>query len=179
MPVNKIKILAVSGSLRDNSSNTSILRMMSANAPANVDIILYKGLCELPHFIPTPDDLNSPEPVKDWRRQIREADAVLICTPEYAFGVPGVLKNALDWTVSSGDFDNKAVAIITASSSGDKAHASLLLTFQALNAKIAEGGTLLISFIRSKMDEKGEVSDPATLQSLQSLLGVLIKAINK
>jgi chromate reductase len=106
-------------------------------------------------------------------------DAVLICTPEYAFGVPGTLKNALDWTVSSGELVNKPLALITASTGGDKAHAAFLQIFTALSAKIPEDGALLIPFIRSKINAAGEISDAATLDAIQRVMDALILSTSK
>ena len=177
--VDKIKILAISGSLRTNSSNTNILRVMASMAPENVEVVLYEGLAGLPHFNPVLDDENSSAPVKEFRHLLSSAHGVIICTPEYAFGVPGSLKNALDWTVSSGEFTNKPVAVITASLAGEKAHAALLQIFTALSSKIAEGAELLIPFIRTKLNEKGEVSDPQTLASLRSVLKAFLAAVEK
>jgi chromate reductase, NAD(P)H dehydrogenase (quinone) len=171
----KIKILAISGSLRSTSSNNVIVKELSLMAGAGVEFIIYDGLGNMPLFN---DSNDAPQPVADLRRQLAEADGILICTPEYAFGVPGVLKNAIDWTVSSGEFDNKPVAVIAAATGGDKALASLLLTFRALSANIAEGATLLISFVRSKLDENGKVKDPATRQAMQSVLEKLVSVIN-
>jgi chromate reductase len=99
--------------------------------------------------------------------------------PEYAFGIPGSLKNALDWTVSSGELTNKPVTVITASLSGEKAHASLLQVFTALSSKVDERATLLISFIRAKLNEKGEVSDQQTLAALRSVLDAFLASIEK
>lgn len=177
--VNKIKILAISGSLRTNSSNTNILRALAAMAPENVEVFLYEGLADLPHFNPVLDDENSSEPVKELRHLLASSHGVIICTPEYAFGVPGSLKNALDWTVSSGEFTNKPVSVITASLSGEKAHAALLQIFTALSSKISEEATLLIPFIRTKLNDKGEVSDPQTLASLQSVLKAFLAGIEE
>lgn len=177
MPTNLKTILAISGSLRAHSSNTAILHLLTKLAPATVAIKIYEGIGSLPHFSPELDGDNAPEVVNDFRRQVRAADGVLICTPEYAFGVPGVLKNALDWTVGSADFDQKPVAVITASLSGEYAHQSLLLTFKALNAKMIEDATLLIPFIRSKMDANGNVKDAATLESLQGVADALAKSL--
>jgi len=90
---------------------------------------IYGGLDDLPHFSPDRDGDDPPRSVGRLRELLRTADGVLIGTPEYAFGVPGALKNALDWTVSSGEFDGKPVAAISASplyTGGAKAHASLL-----------------------------------------------------
>ena len=94
------KILAISGSLRAGSSNTALLRAAQALAPAGATVELYAGLAELPHFNP---DLEGHEPdsVHALRASLRAADAVLFSSPEYAHGVPGSLKNMLDWVVGS------------------------------------------------------------------------------
>jgi NAD(P)H-dependent FMN reductase len=175
MNKNKINILAIPGSLRTTSSSNAILKVVAGMAPENVAFKIYDGLSGLPHFN---DSENIPASVESFHRLIREADGILICTPEYAFGVPGSLKNALDWTVGSGDFVNKPVALVTASRVGDKAHASLLQTLTAISADIAEGGTLLISFVRSKLNGKGEVTDMATEMALQEVLNALLTKIN-
>ena len=167
------KILALSGSLREGSSNNIILHLVAEMVPPTVNFTIYKGLATIPAF----DDTDN-ESVNQFRKLVREADGVLICTPEYAFGVPGALKNALDWTVSTGDFDKKQVALITASSAGDKAHASLLNTLTALGTNIVEGGTLLISFIRAKLKD-GQFSDNGTEEAVKGVVNSLISAIQK
>jgi chromate reductase len=116
--------------------------------------------------------------VINWRKQLKNADAVLICTPEYAFGVPGSLKNALDWTVSSGEFVDKPVALVTASSVGTNAHASLLLTLGAISAKVADDAALLIPFVRTKVNSDGSITDAEILASLQKVLDALIAVIH-
>jgi len=170
---NKIKILAVSGSLRANSSNAIILQAIEKLAPEQVDFFIYNGLATLPHF----DDAEQvPITVSVWRKYLQDADAVLICTPEYAFGVPGSLKNALDWTVGSGELVNKPLALITASTGGEKAHAAFLQIFTALSANIPEGGSLLIPFVRAKLNAAGEISDAPTLEAVKSVLRTLIQS---
>jgi chromate reductase len=168
------KILAIGGSLRENSSTQHILNNLQTWTPHPVEFIVYTGLAELPHFNDNP---NPPASILVWREQLAEAHAVLICTPEYAFGVPGSLKNALDWTVSSGDFVDKPVAVVTASTVGDKAHASLLLTLSAISAKLSEETSLLIPFIRSKIDAEGNIKDQETAKALQTVLHALIKSV--
>ena len=108
-----INILAISGSLKSTSVNTSILRAISKIAPQKVIINVFDGLDKLPHF--NPESANDIETVNDFRQQLRVADGVIFSTPEYAFGVPGVLKNALDWVVSSGELNEKPVVAISAS----------------------------------------------------------------
>ena len=170
----KIKILAISGSLRRNASNSHIVRVIASMAPQDVEVVIYDGLGNLPHFN---DADTAPETVVDFRRQVKEADGVFICTPEYAFGVPGMLKNCLDWTVGSGEFDRKPVAFISAATGGENAYASLLLTLTALSTNLAPGASLLISFIRSKLDGNGAIKDPATYEGVKSVLDVLIDTI--
>jgi chromate reductase, NAD(P)H dehydrogenase (quinone) len=168
------KILAISGSLRATSSNTIILKAIQRIVPANVDYTIYEGMATLPAF---DDSMEAPEPVVSWRKQLAEADGVLICSPEYAFGIPGALKNALDWTVGSSELVNKPLALITAATGGDKAHAAWLQIFTALSANIPEEGSLLVPYVRSKLNDKGEVKDDATWQSIQRVIEALINVI--
>ena len=173
----KIKILGISGSLRTNSSATAILNVVAGLAPEQVEFTIYNGLAEIPAF----NDSNEiPETVVAFIKLLSDVDGVFFVIPEYAFGVPGALKNALDWTVSSSTaFPNKPVALITAATGGDKAHAAFLLTLKAMSSKIPEGATLLLSFIRSKLNEKNEVKDMATLDSIKRVINSLIDEIEQ
>ena len=167
-------IVAISGSLRAGSSNHAILRYLDSLMPDGVDYIIYDGLAALPHFDPGLDNDEMPDPVVDLRQLLGKADAVIICSPEYAFGVPGSLKNLLDWTVGSGSLEGKPLALITASTGGQHAHAALLLILKsALGANVLEDATLLIPFIRTKMDG-ANITAPDTQLSLQLLLDKLL-----
>ena len=177
-----MKIVAVSGSLRAASSNTALVRAVVSLVPPDIEITLYDGLAGLPHFSPELDGPNLPDAVKSLRLQMASADGVLICTPEYAFGMPGSLKNALDWLVSSGELWRKPVAVLSASPSalgGEKAHAALVLTLRALEAEIVEAASLQIPFVSTKLNAEKEVSDPATLAALQTSLTALIAAVEQ
>jgi len=145
--------------------------------PEQVEFTIYTGLAEIPAF----NDSNEiPETVEAFIKLLSEADGVFFVIPEYAFGVPGALKNALDWTVSSSTaFPDKPVALITAATGGDKAHAAFLLTLKAISAKIPEGATLLLSFIRSKLNEKNEVKERTTLDSIKRVINSLIDQIEQ
>lgn len=175
MEKQQYRILGIPGSLRANSSATAVLRQAANLLPANAVFTLYEGTGQLPHF----DDTEIvPEPVLQFRQLLAESDGVIICTPEYAFGVPGTLKNALDWTVGTGEFVNKPVALITASSVGKNAHAALLLTLSAISANIPGSSALLIPFIRARLDDQGIINDVALLQSLQQLIDSFIEVIS-
>ena len=170
----KLKIVGISGSLRTDSSATKILKETGALFPADVIFEIYTQLESVPAF----NDSNTiPPVVNNFIELIANADGILFCIPEYAFGVPGALKNALDWTVSSTAFTDKPVALITAASSGDKAHAALSLTLSALGTKMPAGSSLLIPFIRTKINGEGKVTDPVLLQSLQLIVNSLIQTI--
>ncbi len=177
-----MKILAISGSLRPQSANTAILQAVVELVTADVNISIYERIGNLPHFNPDLDRDDGFAPVIDWRTHLQAADGVMFCTPEYAHGVPGVLKNALDWIVSSGEFMYKPTAVISASPSpdgGDKANASLVQTLRVMMADIPSGATLCIPAISAKLDDKGKLTDPATVSALQFLLDTLIYSINK
>ena len=83
----------------------------------------------------------------------------------------------MDWIVSSGELVNKPLVLVTAATGGDKAHAAMLLTFKALNPKIGECATLLISFVRTKLNEKGEVINTGIIESLESVVTAIIKSV--
>lgn len=146
--------------------------------PGNVDYIIYDGLAGLPHYDPGLDNDQIPHPVVELRQLLDNADAVIICSPEYAFGVPGSLKNLLDWTVGSGALERKPLALITASTGGQHAHAALLLILKsALGANVLEDATLLIPFVRTKIDSLGNIIDAETENRLKTGLAAFLKAI--
>jgi chromate reductase len=173
---NKIRILGISGSLRKSSSASAILRLVSDLVPEQVEFNLYEDLEKIPAF---DDGRLILVPVANFIKRVSESDAVFFCIPEYAFGVPGALKNALDWTVSTTVFSDKPVALITAASGGEKAHAAFSLTLTALGTKLSENTKLLISFVRTKLDEGGIVKDPDTLTAIKSVIHALVLAVGK
>ena len=161
--VKRHKIVAISGSIREGSSNTNILKALAVFIPKEIDYIIYNGIEELPHFNPDVDRVNPPSVVIEFRKVLAESQALIICTPEYAKGVPGVLKNALEWLVSSAELYKKPVAVITASPSiagGDKAHESLL-----------------VPAVRIKMNDDATVSDEATKKALRALVKDIVNEI--
>jgi len=174
----KIIIVAISGSLKSTSSNTSILRAISRFEMENVEYILWSGLDELPHFNPEKEEGTTA--VANFKEHLKKADGIIISTPEYAFGVPGTLKNALDWTVSSGELNEKPVIAISASpmyEGGAKAMASLLLTLAALGTKMTEKSHLSIPDILKKINKDGEITHEKTKQDLTFIFDHLLNEI--
>src|SRR3569833_2059023 len=157
-------IFAISGSLRAGSSNHTILQYLCGSMTDDINYAIYDGLANIPAFDPGLDNDNPPAAVTDLRQKIAEADAIIICTPEYAYGVPGALKNALDWTVSSGSLSGKPLALITASTGGENAHEAMIKILGALDAKLSPETTLLISFVRTKIDATGNVADDIAIK---------------
>jgi NAD(P)H-dependent FMN reductase len=173
-----MKLLAISGSLRKGSAATALARALATFAPSGTTVTIYDELESIPPFHPDRDREGdvAPAPVQRLRAALTAADAVVISTPEYAFGVPGVLKNALDWTVASGDFAGKPTAAISSSPSdlgGDKAYASLLLTLRAMQARPPTDGGLIVAFVRKKLAADGRVVDDALAAALRKMLGEL------
>ena len=174
MPDRK-KILAISGSTRQRSTNLNLIKAIIELTAEQLDINIFQGLSDIPHFNPDLDTDQPPKQVADFRKQLSEADGVLICTPEYAMGVPGTLKNAIDWTVSSCEFSHKPVALITASSVGEKGHRSLLETLKIIESDIPDDSQLLISFVKTKVNSDGKITDEETLAQVKKLIASFIK----
>lgn len=167
------KILAICGSTRSQSTNHAILQMMAEKYSEQAEITLYPSISGLPHFNPDLDqDQDQPPPVvKAFRTAIEAADGVLICTPEYVFSLPGTLKNALEWTVSTTIFSEKPTALIVASGLGEIAFESLRLIMQTLGAAVAPNAALHIPGARNKL------SNVHTLQDIDRLMNALTESI--
>ena len=171
------KILVMVGSLSARSSNLVVAEYVAKLCSDNCSVEFYDGIRHLPQFDPDLDNETAPATVKKLREAISGSDLVLVCTPEYVFGVPGSLKNALDWTVSSGDFRAKPVGLIVASLSGERAFESLIKTLETLEARLCDGCTLLISHIKAKIGPDGKISHESTVNDLQAFAGSLVRCL--
>ena len=171
-------VLAVSGSLRTASSNTNLLRAAALLAPPGVTIALYEGLGTLPPFNPDLDAEGSPPqvPVTEWRSLLRAAGAVLISTPEYAHGVPGALKNALDWVVGSGEFVGKPVGLVNAFPKSTHAQASLVETLTVMMAVLKPGARVAIPLSSKRLTPNELAAAPEIAAPLRAALDALVRA---
>lgn len=164
-----VRLLAISGSLRANSSNGALLLAARALAPESVDLRIYGGLGGLPLFNPDLDDEPGPPAVADLREQIRTADGLIISSPEYAHGVPGAMKNALDWLVGSGELVEKPVALWNAFPTSTFAHAALLEILGVMSARQLPEGSIAIP-LRRGMSAEEIAADPAFAETIRAAL---------
>jgi len=171
-----MRIFAISGSLRAVSSNTSLLRAAAALAPEGVEVTLYGGLGDLPHFNPDLED-SEPPVVTDLRVQIRAADGILISSPEYAHGVPGVLKNALDWLVGGSEIVGKPIALWNASPRATHAQASLAETLKTMSTRIVPEASIALPLLARQIDAVGIAEDPELAGPLRAALAAFARAI--
>ena len=175
----RFKVLAISGSTRKSSSNLHLINAINEMFKDEIDFRIFTSIDQIPHFNPDLDNDTPPLEVTDFRKLIAGSDGVLICTPEYAMGVPGTLKNAIDWTVSSAEFSHKPVALITASSIGEKGHRSLLETLRIIESHLPDSLQLLISFIKTKINTEGNIIDDNTRIQIVGLINSFISIIRE
>jgi NAD(P)H-dependent FMN reductase len=167
------RVLAISGSLRAKSVNTAALSALQSLAPAGVSVTLYDGLGTLPHFNPDLDVAPLPAPVAALHTAVAAADALVICSPEYAHGIPGVLKNALDWLVSFEGFINKPVAVINARPGATHADASLRETLSVMNTRLLGPASITLPLTSNTPDAAALLKNDAVREQLQAALTTL------
>lgn len=173
----KLRLLGISGSLKQNSNNSALLSILQQLKPEECEFEIYWGLENLPHF--NPDKESGNEAVTSFKTALQNADGIIICTPEYAFGPPGVLKNALDWTVHTGDLNEKPLVLISSSplpDGGNKALTSLSLTLQALGTNTPERWKLSIGNIKNKL-QSGVLTDKDAMTKLSELYSDFVSSI--
>jgi len=169
-----VKILTISGSLQAASSNAALLDAVADVARPGAEVVRSISTGDLPHFNPDleADGRSAPAAVDELRRQIGEADAVLIATPEYAHSLPGALKDALDWMVGSGSLYAKPVAIVAGSPREDGAargRAALEQTLRAQGAEIVVSRTIALSSQERADGVVGESGRAALAEAIDAL----------
>jgi NAD(P)H-dependent FMN reductase len=168
-----MQLLAIAGSIRHTSSTGALVRAAARLAPPGVRVEIYDGLATLPHFSPDLDVDPLPPAVAALRAAVGASDGLVIATPEYAHGMPGALKNALDWLVSATEPIGLPVVLVSASPGGAAhAHAQLSEVLRTMNLRLVDGGAHVFS--RARLDPHGEVSDPALLAALGTALAALV-----
>ena len=161
-----MRIVAISGSLQARSSNTALVRLAAGLSDSRLAVDVFDGLADLPYFNPDLDGEQPPRTVTELRARLSSADGVLIASPEYAHEIPGVLKNALDWLVRSGELYGKPVVVLSAAPSAERGRfvrEALARTLTAQGASVVASTTIA-----------GPLSEarPLIAQALQALISV-------
>ena len=174
-----MRFLAISGSLRAGSSNTTLLEAARLVAPSEVEVVLWDGLAELPAFNPDLDTIEGdklPAAAARLRALVWSADGILICSPEYAHGIPGSLKNALDWLVGSVEFPFKPVALLKANSHSVHAQAQLVEVLTTMNARLVEEASVTVLLPSRNMDAATIAADTVMASRILSAIDAMMRA---
>jgi chromate reductase, NAD(P)H dehydrogenase (quinone) len=174
-----LRLLAISGSLRRASTNTAALEALARLTPDGVKLLIHRDLATLPPFNPDDDieDKPKPEPVETLRALVDASDALVIAAPEYAHGLPGALKNALDWLVASETFAGKPTALINTSPRAFHAQASLREILSTMAARLIPEAFVSISLTGKAVTADDILADTVCTRRLTESLEALITAI--
>jgi chromate reductase, NAD(P)H dehydrogenase (quinone) len=178
-PIKPLRLLAISGSLRRASTNTAALEALAKLAPEGVKVLLYRDLAKLPPFNPDDDFEGRPqlEPVETLRALIAASDALVIAAPEYAHGLPGALKNALDWLVASETFAGKPTVLINTSPRAFHAQASLREILSTMAARLMPEAFATLPLTGKTISAEELLADPANARRLRDALETLCEAL--
>jgi chromate reductase len=174
-----IHVLGIVGSLRKASFNNALMHAAAELVPAGMEIEIYPGLGDIPMFNEDVEALGDPEPVRTFKAAIQSADALLFATPEYNFGLPGVLKNAVDWASRPPRkcvLNGKPAAIIGATPGGlgtSRAQMQLRQSFVFTQTNALLQPEVLVAKAHEKFDAQGRLIDEGTRKNLQKLLQAL------
>jgi chromate reductase len=176
-PSPSLRILGIAGSLRAASYNRALLRAAQEEAPPGIEIDLY-DIASVPFYNADVEAAGDPEPVVVFKAAIRAADAVFIATPEYNHGVPGVLKNALDWASRphrASALDCKPIAVMGATAGRGSTYQAQAQVREALvysgSCTLAQP-ELSLSRAGAAFDDAGQLTDVETRTALRELLSV-------
>ena len=171
-----IRLLALCGSLRAKSTNADLLDAAARLVPAGVEVVRYDGLAALPLFNPDLDVVPAPAPVQALREQIAAADGLIVSSPEYAHGVPGALKNALDWLVSGVEIYGKPVALLNPSPRSLYGHPQLTETLRVMSGAVVEQACISLPIAGRGLDAQAIAEDEELGVPLRAALDALIAA---
>ncbi|MCX3061816.1 NADPH-dependent FMN reductase [Streptomyces beihaiensis] len=181
--MSELKILAVSGSLRSASYNSALARAAQKHAPGDMAVEIYEGLRDLPLYDQDLDTDTPPAAVADLRRRITEADGLFIATPEYNYGIPGALKNALDWASRpsrGSSLTGKPIAVSGAAPTNFgtvRAQLALRQMFLWTDSDVVRKPEVQIFRAHERFDETGNLTDESTIALLRDLLDALDRRI--
>ncbi|HYC53681.1 MAG TPA: NADPH-dependent FMN reductase [Candidatus Binatia bacterium] len=167
------RILLICGSLRAASSNRVLLDAAAALAPPTWQTRYLDVLATLPHFNPDEDGVDVPQPVRTLREAAAWAQGFLISTPEYAHGLPGSLKNALDWLVSGMEVYEKPAVLLNATEHSTHAQASLREILSTMSVRQAGGAWVTVPLNGRKLGVADVLADAALSGALRQAVDAL------
>lgn len=170
------KILAISGSLRKKSYNTALISAVAKLAPKGIDVIIFDEMELIPLFNPDRETENIPVVTK-LRNEIKKSNGILISSPEYAHGISGVMKNALDWLVSGEEFPYIPIALVNTSPRATHAQAALREVISTMSGNIIEKASISIPLLGTNLDVTGIISDDKLAQHIIEKLNLFSEAI--
>ena len=171
-------LLTVAGSLRAGSSNATLLAAVAQVAPVTLTVAPYRALGSLPAFNPDREEaaVRLPSAVTRWKAALAAADMLLFSTPEYAHGIPGALKNALDWVVGSGELVGKPVGVINLSAASQFAFPQLIEVLTVMSANVVRDATVVLDLPRRGVDAAQLAADPVVAGKLRDVIAALLGA---
>ncbi|RVD56613.1 NAD(P)H-dependent oxidoreductase [Mesorhizobium sp. M2D.F.Ca.ET.185.01.1.1] len=170
-----IEIIAISGSLRAASTNSALISALAANAPDNCRIEIYDGIGRLPIFNPDDEGERTPPEAARLIEMITQADGVIVSCPEYAHGVPGGIKNALDWLVSRDAAVGKPAMLVHASTRSFYARAALAEVMRTMSFAIYEERALEIALLGKRPAEMEAIlAEPASRQAMREAVQTFV-----
>ncbi len=172
-----MRLLAISGSLRATSTNTAALEALRLLAPAGVEIMLYRELGALPHFNPDDDGEAPPPAVFALRELVGSSAGLIIAAPEYAHGVSGALKNALDWLVASHEFPGKPVALVNCAPRAFHAQAALREILTTMAARLVTEAFATLPLTGRTVDCETIAANERWAQILREALSTFLVAV--
>ncbi len=176
-----LRVLAISGSLRRASTNTAALEAMARLAPSGMRVTLYRDLAKLPPFNPDHDVESEPKPetVEALRKAVEESDAVIIASPEYAHGIAGALKNALDWLVASETFAGKPMVLVNAAPRAFHAQAALREVLSTMAARLLPEAFASLPLTGRLVSAEDILAEPAFVRRLKDSLDMLAAVLRE
>lgn len=174
-----MRVLTLCGSLRAHSSNRAILHAFAELARPEFSVDHFEDLAALPHFNPDHDldDATVPPAVAAFRREIFAADLLVISTPEYAHGLPGSFKNALDWLVSQPPFEGKPIVILDAGRGSTHALDSLREILRTMSARLLESACVSLPLGSNRLTAAAILARPDLRRLLAHSLAAARRAL--
>ncbi len=176
-PASGLFLYALCGSLRKNSSNHALLEAIGAEAGNGTSVEICTLIGDLPIFDPDREGDATPAAVLEFAEKIRRADGLIISAPEYAHGIPGGLKNALDWLVSRDEIPHKPVMLVHASHRGDHALEALTEVLKTISVTLVDAAFFRINLLGKTPEQRREIlADPETRDRMRTHLQAFVTA---